>query len=682
MNSQLEPLTAESTAMAALTLAAARMGARLAALLRRSGIGDAERPEAGLAFLERMAAAAEAAGGRPALPGPEPLGRLAGCLGLSACETDLIVLAGLSEEHEGYADVLRWIHPQHRPWPTLGLAAQILIADDDFAAQQAARLAFRRLAEAGPARRAGLFSLDGGAELPFFDRTLLPAEGLWTALHGIDAWPARLAPEPGFEAGGAELEEFLASPPAREAIAVLRSGEPRTVWVAADEAETAAQRAAALARAAAGPGGAPSLLFRLAAGQPGEASPADKQKLIQLLALARGIQPIFLLAPGGEGQGPTLVVRDFGFPAPLLVASRPGELRFSGERPLLQVMAEKLGPADLGRLWASALPAFAGDAGRLAAAYPVEAATARQVAADLAQLAALRSSPAELADVAAAIRWRTGISAGGSVQLIRPRADWHQLVLAPAKLAVLREAVARLQNQRQVLDDWKMLAGRPGARGVRLLFAGPPGTGKTFSAEVLACALGVDLLVVDLSRVLSKWIGETEKNLAEVFATAEKARAVLLFDEADALFGKRTEVQDAHDRYANLETAYLLSRLEKFDGLAILATNLRQNLDTAFVRRLEFLLDFEEPGRDERLSLWQRHLPASAPRGADLDLAELAGLFPLSGGLIKNAAVAAAFLAAETGGPIGRDHLLHAIRREYEKAGKAFPGLPRGLDRP
>lgn len=691
MNSPLELLAAETPAaapgappVAALSLAAARLAGLLAALLRRSGIGDAERPEAGLAFLERMAAAAAAAG-PIAGAGAEPLARLAGLCGLSACEVDLVVLAGFCEEHEGYADVLRFVHPQHRPWPTLGLAAQLLIPDGDFAAQQEARLAFRRLVESGPARRAGLFTLDGGADLPFFDRSLLPAEGLWTALHGIDAWPERLAPEPGADAAaGAELEEFLASPAAREAIAVLRSGEPRTVWVAADEAETAAARATALAAAAArGAAGAAGLLWRLAAAPAGAELPLDeKQKRIQLLCLARGVQPIFLLSPGGEGQGPTLAVRDFGFPAPLLVASRPGELRFSGERPLLQVAAERLGPADLGRLWAGALPAFAGDAGRLAAAYPVEGATARQVAADLAQLASLRGAPAELADVAAAIRWRTGISAGGSVQLIRPRADWAQLVLAPAKLALLREAVARLQNQRQVLDDWKMLAGRPGARGVRLLFAGPPGTGKTFSAEVLARALGVDLLVVDLSRVLSKWIGETEKNLAEVFATAEKARAVLLFDEADALFGKRTEVQDAHDRYANLETAYLLSRLEKFDGLAILATNLRQNLDTAFVRRLEFLLDFEEPGRDERLALWQRHLPASAPRGADLDLVELAGLFPLSGGLIKNAAVAAAFLAAEKGGPICRDHLLHAIRREYEKAGKAFPGLPRGLDRP
>ncbi len=224
--------------------------------------------------------------------------------------------------------------------------------------------------------------------------------------------------------------------------------------------------------------------------------------------------------------------------------------------------AERRGRAALGQLWA-ALPAVAADAPLLAAAYPVEAATTRQVAADLAQLESLRGEPAGLDDLAAAIRWRTGISAGGSVQLVRPRADWAQLVLPPAKLAVLREAVALAA------------APAPGARrpagcspaglapAACACFSRPAGAPANLLAEVLARALGVDLLVVDLSRVLSKWIGETEKNLAEVFATAEKARAVLLFDEADALFGKRTEVQDAHDRYANLETAYLLGAAGK-----------------------------------------------------------------------------------------------------------------------
>ena len=203
-----------------------------------------------------------------------------------------------------------------------------------------------------------------------------------------------------------------------------------------------------------------------------------------------------------------------------------------------------------------------------------------------------------------------------------------------------------------MLDDWGFLRDRPGARGVRMLFAGPPGTGKTLSAEVLAHDLSVDLLFVDISRVVSKWIGETEKNLASIFDAAERAQAVLFFDEADALFGKRTEVSDAHDRYANLETAYLLSRLERFEGLAILATNLRQNIDPAFMRRLEFVIDFEEPDRDERLTLWQVHVPRGAPLARDVDLRELAALYPVVGAFIRNAAVAAGFLAAGNGGQI------------------------------
>jgi len=229
-----------------------------------------------------------------------------------------------------------------------------------------------------------------------------------------------------------------------------------------------------------------------------------------------------------------------------------------------------------------------------------------------------------------------------------------------------------------VLDDWGFLAGRRGARGVRMLFAGPSGTGKTLAAEVLAHTIGVDLLVVDLARVVSKWIGETEKNLSDVFDSAERTQSVLLFDEADALFGKRTEVNDAHDRYANLETAYLLARLERFDGLAILSTNLRENIDTAFTRRLEFVVDFNEPSLDERAAIWRCHIPDSAPLASDVRVDELASLYPIVGGLIRNASVAAAFVASATDSPISRTDFVHAVRREYEKSGRAFPGVPTG----
>jgi SpoVK/Ycf46/Vps4 family AAA+-type ATPase len=251
-------------------------------------------------------------------------------------------------------------------------------------------------------------------------------------------------------------------------------------------------------------------------------------------------------------------------------------------------------------------------------------------------------------------------------------------VLPDARRRQLSEALDRLLHQSRVLDDWGFLAGRPGSRGVRMLFAGPPGTGKTLAAEVLAHTLQVDLLVVDLARITSKWIGETEKNLADVFDAAERTQAVLLFDEADALFGKRTEVSDAHDRYANLETAYLLSRLERFEGLAVLSTNLRDNIDAAFTRRLEFVVEFDEPTERDREALWRTHLPVNAPLDEDVHLGELASLYPIVGGHIRNASVAAGFLASAANAPITRADLVRAVQREYEKAGRAFPGAPAG----
>jgi len=181
-----------------------------------------------------------------------------------------------------------------------------------------------------------------------------------------------------------------------------------------------------------------------------------------------------------------------------------------------------------------------------------------------------------------------------------------------------------------------------------------------------------------LGQILLGMGAVTEQNLARVFDAAEQAQAVLLFDEADALFGRRTEVSDARDRYANLETAYLLSRMERFEGLTVLATNLRQNLDPAFIRRLEFVLDFEEPSLREREALWRAHLPPGAPLAADVDLHALAVAYPLVGALIRNAAVGAAFLAAAGAqdAAISTDHLTAAVRREYQKAGRAFPGAP------
>jgi len=253
---------------------------------------------------------------------------------------------------------------------------------------------------------------------------------------------------------------------------------------------------------------------------------------------------------------------------------------------------------------------------------------------------------------------------------IEPGVSWPDLVLPADALGQLRELAARVRHRDRVLDEWRMRPGGGRGRGVTALFAGDSGTGKTMSAEVIAAELGMDLYAVNLATVVDKYVGETEKNLERVFTEAAGVNGVLLFDEADAIFGKRSEVRDAHDRYANIESAYLLQRMETFDGLAVLATNLRANLDEAFTRRLDMVVDFPVPDEPARRALWDRCLGAVLPRSADVDLDFLAASFELAGGHIRSAAVTAAYLAAEAGQPVTMADLVGAVGREYRKLGR------------
>jgi SpoVK/Ycf46/Vps4 family AAA+-type ATPase len=226
-----------------------------------------------------------------------------------------------------------------------------------------------------------------------------------------------------------------------------------------------------------------------------------------------------------------------------------------------------------------------------------------------------------------------------------------------------------VRQRDRVLDGWGLGARSSKGRGIKALFAGDSGTGKTISAEVVAHDLGLDLYVIDLSTVIDKYVGETEKNLDRIFAEADRLNGVLLFDEADALFGKRSEVKDAQDRYANVEVAYLLQRMELFDGLAVLTTNLRSNLDDAFARRLDAIVDFPVPEEDDRRRLWVRHLQPGLPRAADVDVDFLARSFKISGGNVRNIVLAAAFLAADDDRPVCMADLIRATEREYRKLG-------------
>jgi SpoVK/Ycf46/Vps4 family AAA+-type ATPase len=247
---------------------------------------------------------------------------------------------------------------------------------------------------------------------------------------------------------------------------------------------------------------------------------------------------------------------------------------------------------------------------------------------------------------------------------------WDDLILPEDTKAQLREMCERAGQRRRVLEDWGFDRKLSMGMGTNALFAGPSGSGKTMAVEIISNELQLDAYRIDLSGVVSKYIGETEKNLDRIFGAAQNANVILFFDEADALFGKRSEVRDSHDRYANIEISYLLQKMEEYTGIAILATNLKQNLDDAFVRRLTFSIHFPFPDEASRRRIWKGIWPEGVPLADDVDGNLLAGRFELSGGNILNVALAAAFAASAEDQPVSLRHLLHATRREYQKYGK------------
>jgi hypothetical protein len=284
--------------------------------------------------------------------------------------------------------------------------------------------------------------------------------------------------------------------------------------------------------------------------------------------------------------------------------------------------------------------------------------------------AAQRGEPVNQQDLLAAARFHSSSHLTGLARKIVPRYTWQDLILPADQMGILREIIGTVRSRPTVLAEWGLGQKLVSSAGITVLFAGPPGTGKTMAAEIIAGELGLDLYKIDLSTIVSKYIGETEKNLEHIFLEAETSNTILFFDEADAIFGKRSEVKDAHDRYANIEISYLLQRMEAYDGVTILATNLRSNLDEAFTRRLQFAVDFPFPEEEERLRIWQTLLPKEAPREENLDLPLLARRYKFAGGNIRNILVSAAYLAAANGGKISMAHLVHGARRELRKMGR------------
>ncbi len=279
-------------------------------------------------------------------------------------------------------------------------------------------------------------------------------------------------------------------------------------------------------------------------------------------------------------------------------------------------------------------------------------------------------APLTTEDLLLAARIHSNPRLANLARKITPRYHWTDIILPADQLAILREIIATVRGRPLVLEEWGVGEKLASSAGITVLFAGPPGTGKTMAAEIIARELSLDLYKIDLSTIVSKYIGETEKNLERIFGEAQSSNAILFFDEADAIFGKRSEVKDAHDRYANIEVSYLLQRMEAYDGVTILATNLRANLDEAFTRRLQFAVDFPFPEAADRLRIWETLFPPNVPRQPELDFGLLARRFKLAGGNIRNVIVSAAYLAAADSKSVTMDHILHGIRRELQKMGR------------
>ncbi len=411
--------------------------------------------------------------------------------------------------------------------------------------------------------------------------------------------------------------------------------------------------------------------------------PAERVQLARLWdreAMLRANLLVLEVEDGGEPARLAALLLDQLRSQVIVLSREPVGVR--AMRPLARVDVPSLTRNERQMLWRSVLAPVAarldGDIERLAEQFVLSEPAIDALAAGLGEIA----DPNAAGDDAVrrrvwdACRAQLRARIEGLAQPLEPRAHWDDIVLPDEQRATLDEIALHVRERATVYGRWGMDTGSARGLGVTALFAGPSGTGKTLAAEVLASELGLDLYRIDLSQVVSKYIGETEKNLARLFDAAEASGAVLLFDEADALFGKRSEVKDSHDRYANIEVSYLLQRMESYRGLAILATNLKSALDPAFLRRIRFVVEFPFPGPAERLAIWERAWPAATPL-QNIDFERLASL-DFAGGSIRSVALHAAFHAAGEHLPVGPQHVRRAARREFVKLGKPFTGLEDG----
>ncbi len=622
-----------------------------AGAVTRAAVAEAQaRDEDDLAALERMADEATAAGYDVRLR------RLAVTFGLDELETDILLVALAPDLDPRFERLYGYLHDDvSRRRASAGLALE-LAGGPRQAAEGPAR---SRLGSHGPLVEAGLLIVEDG-DRPFLTRSLRVPDRVAAHLLGDDRPDPVVAP-------------LLADPPevGFGDVAVLARALGAGVPVVYIRQQPGAS-ARGLAQAAFTAAGRPCVhldLERLTALDEPAAIAVAATREARLRGAGLVVGPVDGLAERGAAA-----VRAFGESTPpvVVLGVRGWDPAWSKEPPLV---LDAPAPTEDERhaLWVTALdgaaapdfdPSVATRAFRLAPEQVVRAARAAHRAA----VAADR--PLELPDIAAGARAQNAAGLERLARRVESRNGWDDLVLPRLVGAQLREIAARARHRDRVIGEWRMGHAAARGRGVTALFAGDSGTGKTMSAEVLAGDLGLDLYVIDLSTVIDKYIGETEKNLDRIFTEADRVNGVLLFDEADALFGKRSEVKDARDRYANVEVAYLLQRMERFDGIAILTTNLRSNVDEAFTRRLDAIVDFPMPEEDDRRHLWERNLPARVPRDEGLDIAFLARRFKIAGGNIRNICVSAAYFAAAADRPISMTDLVRGTEREYRKLGR------------
>lgn len=600
-------------------------------------------------------------------PAGSVLGGLAGRFGLSSLDLDLLLVAVAPDLDARFERLYGYLNDDlTRRRPTVGLALELC----GLAGAASARF---RLGPGAPLVGGGLVEVTE-PERPPLSRMLTVPDRVTGHLLGNTQPDARLAGVLG-EAGEdptaepAEIHRAAASAGTGAGLVHLRSRGGDAEGLA-----TAALRAAGLrplvldAVALARRSGEVPELARVAGLEarltgagvvlgPVEALPAEPVERARTLGvLCAALRGIPLFTHGTVGWDPAWAA---DAPVVLTVAApSPGRQAARWRHALDRAAGDGSVTGDAEAL-AAAVAAHRLDSGQL-----------RRAADAAVRTAALAGGPVRPDDLQSAVRAQNGAGLDRLARRVEPGVGWDDLVLPPPTYRQLHELALRARHREQVLGQWGMRPGGGRGRGVIALFAGESGTGKTMSAEVVAADLGMDLYVVDLSTVVDKYVGETEKNLERIFTEASAVNAVLLFDEADAIFGKRSEVKDANDRHANIESAYLLQRMESFDGIAVLTTNLRANLDEAFTRRLDVVADFPVPDSGQRLALWDRCLGDRLPRADDLDLGFCADRFELAGGSIRACAVTAAYLAAESGRPLTMRQVVTAVVQEYRKLGR------------